>query len=49
MSSINIQKIKYKEHSEESTEKEEDFMSQSQNNLPVGKSIWTKFVKKYII
>ena len=45
MTSINIEKVKYKEQSDESTEKEEDNISQNPNNLPVGKSIWTKFVK----
>jgi len=33
--------------SDTSTEKEEDNISLIQENLPIGKSIWTKIVKKY--
>ena len=32
-----------------STEKEDDNNSHSQDNLPIGKSIWTKIVKIKII
>ena len=45
--------IKYKDKIKEadiSTEKEDDNISLSQENLPIGKSIWTKIVKiKFLI
>ena len=45
--------IKYKDKIKEaeiSTEKEDDNFSISQDNLPIGKSIWTKIVKiKFLI
>ena len=45
--------IKYEEIIKEgdiSTEKEDDNISLSQENLPIGKSIWTKIVKiKFLI
>ncbi len=44
--------IKYEEIIKEgdiSTEKEDDNISLSQENLPIGKSIWTKIVKIKII
>jgi hypothetical protein len=44
--------IKYEEiikEGEISTEKEDDNISLSQENLPIGKSIWTKIVKIKII